>query len=249
MNKINFLFEQSVDGVSEEDYMAMMPGIIAMAKGMEMCLADGLFIYDCHKQKPIFVSCHWSNFYKVEKDYFSDVDSLFGNLTKKDRKFCETVRKSTQKFYNSLSSNEYMNYLYSFPLEIKNNKESLYLYHRVIPIALSHTGKIWLILCTSFPTTKRMKRIVHMQKKNEDLRMKYNEKTQRWENSEIPLPNSKERRIFSMAIQGFSIEEMAEILQLSPDSVKACRRRAFERMGVCNIQEAITFTMNHTTMK
>lgn len=46
MDKKDLLFGPAIDGVTEADYAQMMPGVLAMAKGMEMCLHQGICILD-----------------------------------------------------------------------------------------------------------------------------------------------------------------------------------------------------------
>lgn len=107
---------------------------------------------------------------------------------------------------------------------------SLSVYHRMMPIALSHTGKIWLMLCPSNSAAKNYKRVVYMQKKNSDYRLKFNVKTQLWEKNSLYFPNcNRDKSILALASQGLSINEIADVLQMTPDAVKACRRRVFEQ--------------------
>lgn len=68
MNIKDLLFGPAIDGVEEADYAHMMPGVLAMAKGMEMCLHQGFCIFDCYKQEIMRISCHWTNFLMLEKN-------------------------------------------------------------------------------------------------------------------------------------------------------------------------------------
>ena len=249
MNKKDLLFGTAIDGVTEADYARMMPGVLAMAKGMEMCLHQGICIFDCYKQEIMYISCHWANFFNVRKEYFDISENVFNSIECTDIIFHATAMKDIVNFYARLPENERLDYISSFPLKTMIGEETIQLFHRLSPIALSRTGKIWLVLCTSFPATKNVKRIVYMQNKDTGARLRLNMRTHCWENELEPLYGSKEKKILTLAAQGLSIDEIANVMQMTTDSVKACRRRVFEQMRVRSIQEAITYTMNHNFIK
>ena len=249
MNKKDLLFGPAIDGVTEADYAQMMPGVLAMAKGMEMCLHQGIWILDCHKQEIMCISCHWANFFNVGKEYFNISENVFDSIECTDVDFHATAMKEIMNFYARLPENERLDYVSSFPLKTMVGAETIQLHLRLAPIALSHTGKIWLVLCTSFPATRNVKRIVYMQNKGTGARLKLNMRTHCWEKDLEHLYGTKEKKILTLAVQGLSIDEIANVMQMTTDSVKACRRRVFEQMRVRSMQEAITYTMNHNFIK
>lgn len=246
MNKKDLLFEPAIDGVEEADYARMMPGVLAMAKGMDSCFSQGTCVFDWYKQDIIYMSDHLSNFLKVERESPVKIDDLLNIISEQELTFYSVVMKEARRFYDKLPESERLEYVFSFPLQIQMENFSLSVYRRMMPIALSHTGKIWLMLCSSYSAARNFKRVVYMQKKNSDYRLKFNVKTQLWEKVPLYFPNcNRDKSILALASQGLSINEIADVLQMTPDAVKACRRRLFEQMGVSSMQEAITYMMNH----
>ena len=54
-----------------------------------------------------------------------------------------------------------------------------------------------------------------------------------------------ERAMIRLASRGCTIEQIAEQVGKSPDTVKSYRRELFARLGVKNMNEAVTYCYNH----
>ncbi len=54
-----------------------------------------------------------------------------------------------------------------------------------------------------------------------------------------------EKSVIQLAAKGYTIEQIAEKMCKSVDSVKQYRRRLFAKLGVDNIAEAVVFAINN----
>lgn len=78
---------------------------------------------------------------------------------------------------------------------------------------------------------------------NETDTFRYVFEEQGWERVVRPQLTSLETLILCLAIQGFSVEETADLMCKSPETVKYYRRRLFTKMGCTNIQQAVALAI------
>ena len=66
-----------------------------------------------------------------------------------------------------------------------------------------------------------------------------------WEILEKDWRTKREKEILQLSTRGFSINEIADEIFVSPDTVKFHRRKLFEKLEVTNISEAISFATSN----
>ncbi|MDE6787654.1 MAG: helix-turn-helix transcriptional regulator, partial [Muribaculaceae bacterium] len=66
-----------------------------------------------------------------------------------------------------------------------------------------------------------------------------------WEKRSVPALNETEKAILTLSIQGRTMNAIAEKIHIASDSVKTARRRLYEKLGVSNITEAISYATNY----
>ncbi len=76
------------------------------------------------------------------------------------------------------------------------------------------------------------------------MRWKYDLDNGRWEEQPAIRLIESERQTLLLSAQGYTIEQIADRISRTPDSVKSYRRKLFEKLEVDNITEAISFAMN-----
>ena len=248
MRHRQFIYGTPIDGVSETDYETVVPGIIVMAEAMNKCLPFGCSIDDNYRQECIYISDHWHKHFGVEPGFFGVPKNMEGSMLKVEKDFYRTCIMSAHQFVERLPVEERIHQVLSFPLTVRMNGMMIRLHHRITPIALSRTGKVWLTLCTSFPATNKLKDKAFLCNRKTGVCYVLNSLNSVW--TEVPHFNldKRQKQILLLAAQGTSIQDIAAQLDITVDMVKTSRRRIFETLGVDNIQEAITFTMNECCM-
>ena len=69
---------------------------------------------------------------------------------------------------------------------------------------------------------------------------KYSFEGHRWKECEGVVLKEEELEVLRLSAAGFTMNEIAERMYRSLDSIKTYKRHAFERLGVANITEAIS---------
>ena len=80
---------------------------------------------------------------------------------------------------------------------------------------------------------------------NSDIFSVFNLETNSWERRQKVKLSDRETEILSLYARGLTINEIAEKIFISPDTVKFHRRKLFEKMGVDNITEALSYATNN----
>ena len=117
--------------------------------------------------------------------------------------------------------------------------------HQVTPLKLDSMGNIWLALCiVSLAPTQEIG-VAFMTKVNSDMRWKFSLNSERWEQIDKIELNEFEKKVIRLANQGLSVNQIAEEIKRSKDSVKCYRKSLFLKLGVSKISEAIAIATHH----
>ena len=66
-----------------------------------------------------------------------------------------------------------------------------------------------------------------------------------WKETDVVKLTSREKEILQHSTRGYTINEIAEAIFVSPDTVKFHRKKLFEKLEVANISEAIAYATNN----
>jgi len=74
---------------------------------------------------------------------------------------------------------------------------------------------------------------------------KYNLEGDYWKTEEKIKLSPREKEILRFSARGYTINEVAEVIFVSPDTVKFHRKKLFNKLEVNNVTEAISFATNN----
>lgn len=110
---------------------------------------------------------------------------------------------------------------------------------------LTKEGQIWKALCIVSLSGESNSGNIKISKKGSDTFFEYNLNGNYWETSKKIQLSDREKEVLQFSVRGFTINEIANEIFLSTDTVKFHRRKIFEKLGVSNISEAIAYTTNN----
>lgn len=149
-------------------------------------------------------------------------------------------------FYEKTPVQDRILYTISYDFHLKNQEGKLILINqKLTPVFLTNTGKIWKAICIISLSSERKAGNVKIHKNGENLVHSYNLALDHWEDSQKISLSKREQEILQLSTRGFTINEIAEAIFLSPDTVKFHRKKLFEKLEVTNISEAIVFATNN----
>lgn len=240
---------RSMDEMSDEDYNAVLPVVLDTVKAVNFGCYQSILIYDFLKDNVLYYSDIWLNaFSALQQTNPVSFEDMRRDATGIDWDRCVSFRSQVQQFYDTLPPGEIMDYMAVFSCESHCSRMSTRLLHKSIPLRMTRSGKLWLSLILSFPSTGSCNNEFEMVNTKNNEHYLFKGDKMGW----VKLPSiylsDRERLVLIMAAQGHSLQRIADSFYVSVDSVKSCRRKLFAKLGVTNIQEAITKVMNNGYM-
>lgn len=150
--------------------------------------------------------------------------------------FYERIELKDRKEYGSIS--------YDFHLINKEGKKIL-INQKLTPLFLNDEGKIWKAMCVVTLSTSEKAGNIEVHKNNDNIVFKYDLEKCCWISSEKVKLNDREKEILQYSARGYTINDIASAIFLSPDTIKFHRKKLFEKLDVSNISEAIASMVNN----
>ncbi|RZS93817.1 helix-turn-helix domain-containing protein [Aquimarina brevivitae] len=145
-------------------------------------------------------------------------------------------------FYETLPLEERKQYSISYDFHLKNEEGNMILIHqKLTPLFLTETGKIWKAICFVSLSTQQNSGNITITKQDGSETLLYDLSSDCWKSIPKVALSDREKEILRYAIRGYAIHEIAEKIYISPDTVKFHRKKLFEKLGVANIYEAISY--------
>ncbi len=246
MQMNDFIFPRLTEKISTTD-LSKVPIVISMARRYACALSAMSYVIDLNTGSPVFVSENWVKMFAelentdVKQSFPQFLIDSIGSMMLNYARIC----KACNVFFANVPIEEHMEHTISFSLDLGRSKNKTTVYHRVIPLLPTENGRVWLYLCIAKLASKNASRILRIQKNNSNVFYLFDYQTSQWEENQIEKLDRRDFECIKMAAQGFSIEDIADKLCVSPDTIKAMRRRLFSRWGIDNIQEAINYVVCH----
>jgi len=170
----------------------------------------------------------------------------FRNVGEEDLNLLLKINEIGFDFYDKLPIDERKDYTISYDFHIINEKKhSILINHKLTPIFLNEEGKIWKAMCIVSLSPNHSSGNITISKQNSDVIWKFNLKDNKWEGEERIKLSDRETEILRLYAGGLTITEIADKIFVSPDTVKFHRRKLFEKIGVQNITEALSYATNN----
>lgn len=170
----------------------------------------------------------------------------FKHVPEADLELLLKINSAGFDFYEKLSINERTLYTITYDFHLKNKEgKSILINQKLTPVFLTDTGKIWKAICIISLSSERKPGNIKIYKNGENKVYNYNLNQCFWEDSEKTSLSKREKEILQLSTRGFTINEIANEIFVSPDTVKFHRRKLFEKLEVTNISEAIVYATNN----
>ena len=118
-------------------------------------------------------------------------------------------------------------------------------YQSLTPLALTDEGDLWLVLCTTFFSSRKEPGLYVLHRHNDSEYLEYNLKRRCWYHKEGLLLTREEKEILLLSSQGCTMKEIALAMGGTLDIVKHHKRSLFSKLKVENITEAVLAAINN----
>lgn len=241
-----FIPSNAVYNITDDDYVKTYL-LINAAKAFARSTHQCVYIIDYFKQNFLYVSedlAYWcgqpSN--KIKEFGYN----LYLNFVPtEEQKMLVEINEKGFDLFNSIPLAERLDYTITYDFHLVNNKKKRLVNHHLTPLVLTKDGRIWLALCTISMSSKNVPGNIIMEKPGSKFCYQYSLEKHKWQKIECVTLNETERDVLVLSAQGYTMNEIAGQLCKSIDTIKACKRALFARLGVKNIAEALSYTTNY----
>lgn len=241
-----FLYSNSVQNVTEEDY-AKIKLLVSAAEAFSRSTYQCVYIIDYFKRNFLYVSENMAYLCGQKASEIKDFGyKLYTDYVPlKDQQMLLEINKKGFDLFNELPVSERMDYSITYDFHIINGRKQRLVNHTLTPILLTKDGRIWLALCTFALSARNSPGHIIMKKSGSNKFYELSLDGHKWQYKDaIPL-NETEREVLILSAQGYTMNEIADKLCKSVDTIKACKRNLFARLQVKNIAEALSYATNY----
>lgn len=241
-----FLYSNSVQNVTEEDY-AKITLLVNAAEAFARSTYQCVYIIDYFRKNFLYVSENMAYLFGQTANEIKDFGyKLYtDHVPLKDQQMLLEINKKGFDLFNELPVSERMDYSIAYDFHIINGKKQRLVNHTLTPILLTKEGRIWLALCTFALSARNSPGHIIMKKSGSNKFYEFSLDEHKWQYKDAILLNETEREVLIFSAQGYTMNEIADRLCKSIDTIKACKRNLFARLGVKNIAEALSYATNY----
>lgn len=242
-----FSFINRVDDVSDEDQkqaINYLESIDAFAR----TTYKSLYVIDYKKKgfdyvsdNPLFLCGNTAEEVKEMGYAF-----YFKHVIESDLNLLLKINTIGFEFYERVPVEERKNYTISYDFHLINKSgEKTLIKHKMTPLFLTSEGKLWKAIALVSLSSQKTSGNIKVTNRKDNKVFHYNLDGNFWREGEIIKLTGREKEILRYSTRGYTINEIAEAIFVSPDTVKFHRKKLFEKLGVANISEAITYAYNN----
>ena len=155
------------------------------------------------------------------------------------------INRAGFSFINDVPLEEKSKYTISYDFHLVNGREKILINHKLTALACQPDGAVWLGLSVISLSSHSEAGHITMHCRDKSEYWEYDVSGHTWGKRSVPALNETEKAIITLSIQGLTMNTIAEKIHLTLDSVKTARRRLYEKLGVSNITEAISYATNY----
>ncbi|WBX76115.1 LuxR C-terminal-related transcriptional regulator [Tenacibaculum ovolyticum] len=242
-----FSTKNTVNTISETE-VQQTSNYLAAIKAFARTTYKSIYIIDYQEKgfeyvsdNPLFLCGHTAKEVKEMGYAF-----YFKYVTKPDLDLLLKINTAGFDFYEKLPVEERLSYTISYDFNLKNKeKKTILINQKLTPLFLNKDGKIWKAVCIISLSTEQDSGNIKIYKQEDNNMFIYDLEGDFWKSKEKITLTNREKEILQYSVRGFKINEIAETIFVSPDTVKFHRKKLFEKLEVANITEAISYAANN----
>jgi DNA-binding CsgD family transcriptional regulator len=242
------LSRNRVDEVTEYD-KRQFGFYLDVVKSFAQITYRSLYVIDYEKMvfeyvsnNPLFLSGYTSD-EVLEMGY----DFYLKTLPQADLELLGEINMAGFDFFDKLPNNEDRKlYSISYDFHLKGKYEKPVLVNqKLTPIFLNEKGMLWKSLCVVSLSHSKTAGNVTINKQGSGLWWKLDMITKTWVSVDKPKLKERELEVLRLYAQGLTITEIADLICVSPDTIKYYRRKIFEAFEVKSFAEALHFAIDN----
>lgn len=243
----NFLITPSdVDRLSYEDY-SKVGLFVSMAKALAQTTYRFVYIIDYAQRKFLYESINMAYLLgePASNNDFFDYRLYLSHVPEKEQRMFVDINMAAYEKYAGFPVDERTKYTVTYDFHLVRSKRQRLVNHHLTPLALTDRGRMWLALCTIGLSAVRTPGHAIIRKSDSDIYYEYSTDRHEWTEKRISPLRDIERTILCLSAQGFTMDDIADKLCKSVDTIKKYKKAIFNKFDVNNIAAALTYATNY----
>lgn len=241
-----FIVSNSVYNITEEDYQKihiLVNATKAFARSTHQCV----YVIDYFKQNFLYVSENLAYWCGLDSDKIKSAGYQFylDYVPEKEQQMLLEINKKGFDLFNEIPLAERLDYTISYDFHIIHGRKLRLVNHHLTPMVLTKDGRIWLALCTISMSSRNTPGHIIMKKSDSKSYYEYALEKHKWIKKEGITLSEAERDVLILSAQGYTMNDIADNLCKSVDTIKAYKRALFSKLEVKNIAEALSYATNY----
>lgn len=239
-----FIAANSVGAINEEQYKKL-DVLIHTTEAIPRSLYQSVYLIDYYKkgflyvsENPLFLCGHTAKEMKeMGYAFYSE------HVPENEQQMLVEINSNGFKFFETKIAPEdkHKCYIsYDFHIMLDGNRKVL-INHKLTPILLTEDGRIWIAMCIVSLSSQSTPGHIEFHIEGSQKYWKYDLDFHKWREKEMIQLKEEEKQVLTLCSQGLTMNEIADKMCKSIDSIKFYRRTLFEKIGTKNITEALTF--------
>ena len=240
-----FMLSNAVPDISDEEYLKVNLLVDAF-NAISRTTYESLYIIDYHKKNFLYVS---NNPLFLCGHTAKEVQQLgyafyLSHVPEQEQVMLTEINRAGFDFFSKIPIVERVNYTISYNFHLLNGKKKILINHKLTPVQLTDDGKIWLAACVVSLSSHDAVGNIEMRKTDEKKIWKYSLESRHWKEEKGITLSEREKDILLLSAEGYTMNEIADEISLSLDTIKFYRRKLFEKLNAKNIIEAVAIAAN-----
>lgn len=241
-----FIVSNAVHDITDTDYK-QIELLVNAAKAFARSTHQGVYIIDYFKKNFLYVSENLANWCGMPSSKIKDFgyQLYIDQVPEEELKMLVEINKSGFDLFERLPLNDRLDYTISYDFHLVQGRKRQLINHHLTPMVLTRDGRIWLALCTVAMSARSTPGHIVMRRSNSETYYEYSLEKHKWQIKHEVALSEIERDVLTLSAQGYTMNEIADKICKSVDTVKACKRALFAKLEVKNIAEALSYTTNN----
>jgi DNA-binding CsgD family transcriptional regulator len=244
----SLLTRNKIDSITADD-KSQFSNYIEVVKSFAKITYQSVYVIDYEEMKFEYVSLNplFLSGYTTEEVQQMGYDFYFNNVPNNDLELLSIINTSGFDFYDKLpNTDERKLYSISYDFHLKGKYEKpVLINHKLTPLFLNEKGAVWKSLCVVSISHNKTSGNVTINKQGSGIMWKLDLAKRIWIKAEKPILKERELEILRLYAQGLTINQIADKICVSPDTIKYYRRKIFETFEVKNFTEALFFAIDN----
>lgn len=242
-----FSFRNIIDNISEED-QKQASNYLESIDAFARMTYKSLYVIDYNKKgfdyvsnNPLFLCGNTAE--EVLKMGYA---FYFKHVIEQDLELLLKINSIGFDFYDKVPIEERKDYTISYDFHLINKKgEKILINQKITPLFLTEEGKLWKAIAIISLSSENKSGNIRVYRKGSTNVHKYDLEGGFWKETEVVELTSREKEILQYSTRGYTIDQVAKTIFVSPDTVKFHRKKLFIKLGVSNMSEAIAYATNN----